>query len=85
MSYLISYDITHNPTRSRVLKLLRQYSEHYQKSVLECELPRSEIEGLIKKLEIFIDEGDAMLVMQINNETCNWQLGHAAKNLKITF
>lgn len=84
MAYLISYDISHNSARSRVLKLLRQYSDHYQKSVLECELSRDEIEGLIKKLEIFIDEGDALLVMLTNTEKNNWQLGTAAKNKKIT-
>jgi CRISPR-associated endonuclease Cas2 len=82
MTYLISYDISHSPARSRVLKVLRQYSEHYQKSVLECELPTSDIENLIKKLEIFIEKTDGLLVMPLHGNASNWQLGNAVSILK---
>lgn len=77
MIYLISYDISHSPARSRVLKVLRQYSEHYQKSVFECDLPRNDIENLIKKLEIFIEKTDGLLVMPLHAGASNWQLGNA--------
>lgn len=83
MTYLISYDISHSPARNRVLKVLRQYSEHYQKSVFECELPRCDIENLIKKLEIFIEKDDCLLVMRFHETTKNWQLGDAARSRKL--
>lgn len=84
MTYLISYDISHSPARNRVLKVLRQYSEHYQKSVFECELPASDIENLIKKLEIFIGKDDRLLVMPFHATAKGWQLGDAAKTRKLS-
>jgi CRISPR-associated protein Cas2 len=36
MFYLVCFDIVEDPTRARVVKVLKQYGERVQKSVFEC-------------------------------------------------
>jgi CRISPR-associated protein Cas2 len=58
MYILVSYDIVDNRVRGKVMKLLKNYGQHVQLSVFECDLDermyqkmRSEVERLIKKKE----------------------------------
>ena len=54
--YVISYDITENRSRYRVMKLLKGCGFHVQKSVFECILSEKQLTTLLKKLTRYVDE-----------------------------
>lgn len=55
MFVVISYDIKEDKRRNRILKTLKNYGQHIQYSVFECELKKTEYLRLRNKLEKLID------------------------------
>lgn len=53
---IIAYDIVKNRARTRVMKILKGYGLHAQKSVFECYLNREQLEQLKLKIVREIDE-----------------------------
>ncbi len=53
--YLISYDISEDRSRQRVMKLLKGHGFHVQKSVFECLLSEDRLKKLLKILKSKID------------------------------
>ncbi len=54
--YIIAYDIVEDRRRVRVMKLLKGYGFHAQKSVFECYLSPQQLQRLIKRLRKEINE-----------------------------
>jgi len=55
MYVLVSYDIVDNKTRTRVMKLLKNFGERIQQSVFECELDEAHYRRMKKGVERLID------------------------------
>ncbi len=53
--YLVCYDIVEDRRRNRVMKLLKGYGFHVQKSVFECYLSATQLERLSKRLSREVD------------------------------
>ncbi len=60
---VVAYDIRENKTRSRVLKVLREWRLDGQKSVHECRLTQKEAEELFLQLGQTIDTATDNLIM----------------------
>jgi len=54
--YIIAYDIVEDRRRVRVMKLLKGYGFHAQKSVFECYLTPQQLQRLMKRLRKEINE-----------------------------
>ena len=52
---MIAYDIVQDRRRIRVMKLLKGYGFHAQKSVFECYLDENQLRRLLQQLERLID------------------------------
>jgi len=50
MLYVVTYDITNNKRRQKVLNLLRSYGVSVQLSVVECELDSARLAQLRKRM-----------------------------------
>jgi CRISPR-associated protein Cas2 len=50
MFLVISYDIPHTKRRTQVMKLLKNYGQHAQYSVFECDLTPPQIDQLRQQL-----------------------------------
>lgn len=63
-TYLICYDIAGDKRRDRVFKICRNYGDHLQFSVFECDLTPSERIELERKLSevMKMDEDQALFV-----------------------
>lgn len=57
-SYLVCYDITDDKRRDRVFKVCKNYGEHLQFSVFECDLNALELTGLQRELGEAISKAD---------------------------
>jgi len=55
MFVVVSYDIADDRKRSRVLKILKDYGTHVQKSVFECKIDEAQYLKLREKITEFID------------------------------
>ncbi len=67
--YLISYDIVEDRPRQRVLKLLKGFGFHVQKSVFECILTEAQIQRLRNKLNQLINqETDSVRIYRLCGE-----------------
>ncbi len=55
LKYLVSYDIASDRKRTKAAKVLEVYGVRIQFSVFECELNKTEVKQLRKKLEEFIN------------------------------
>jgi len=49
-TYLVCYDITDDKRRDRIFKVCKNYGEHLQFSVFECDLNATELTGLQREL-----------------------------------
>ena len=49
-TYLVCYDITDDKRRYRIFKVCKNYGEHLQFSVFECDLNATELTGLQREL-----------------------------------
>ena len=56
MKYLITYDIENNKRRKKVSEELEAYGYRVNFSVFECELNKTKMKNLVKKLEELIDK-----------------------------
>ncbi len=57
MFILISYDITDNKTRRRVMKYLLNYGKRVQKSVYECHITDKQLDDIKNDLKALITSG----------------------------
>ncbi|MEW6457063.1 MAG: CRISPR-associated endonuclease Cas2 [Acidobacteriota bacterium] len=55
MFVVVSYDIVDDKRRNRVLNELKNYGNHVQYSVFECDLNKKQIENLQAELRRVID------------------------------
>ena len=51
MRYVISYDITDERIRRRIMKLCKAYGQRVQYSIFECELTRDRLTDLLSRLD----------------------------------
>jgi CRISPR-associated protein Cas2 len=59
MFYLVCFDIVEDPTRARVVKVLKEYGERVQKSVFECaNLNEKAFLKMKSRVEDLIDSGE---------------------------
>ena len=49
--YVICYDITETKIRNKIFKELKNYGEHTQYSVFECDISKKQLQILIRKLK----------------------------------
>ena len=56
MKYLITYEIENNKRRKKVSDELEEYGYRVNFSVFECELNKTKMKNLVKKLEELIDK-----------------------------
>jgi len=56
MFVVVSYDVKDNRRRNRVLKVLKNFGQHIQYSVFECELKKEDFLRLKRKLERLINK-----------------------------
>lgn len=56
MKYLITYDIENNKRRKKVSDELEAYGYRVNFSVFECELNKTKMKNIVKKLEELIDK-----------------------------
>lgn len=54
MRYIISYDISDNQLRNRLVRILEKYGERVQYSVFEAELTKDQLRNLIAELKVMI-------------------------------
>ncbi len=54
--FVVAYDIVDDRRRTRVMKIMKGYGFHAQKSVFECYLTPAQLERLLKRLEKEIDK-----------------------------
>ena len=57
-SYIVSYDIADSKRLRRVFKTLRNWGDHLQYSVFECQLNRADLVRLRTQLEEIIHHND---------------------------
>lgn len=60
MFHIIVYDITKDPLRKQVSKLLVAHGTRVQKSVFELDLPSSKVMFLLQKLKSIVEDGDSI-------------------------
>ncbi len=58
MYVLVSYDIVSDKVRNKVMKLLKDYGEHVQKSVFECHLDDEKYAEMRDGLRSLVDVKD---------------------------
>lgn len=64
--YVISYDIVKDRARTRVMKILKGYGFHVQKSVFECLLTEVQLKKLLQLLSARIDaETDSVRIYNL--------------------
>ncbi len=56
MFIIVSYDISDDRRRTRVMKTLKDFGAHVQYSVFECDLKRDDYQRLRQKLDEVIDK-----------------------------
>jgi len=67
---VIAYDIVDDRRRLRVMKLLKGYGFHAQKSVFECYLDEQQLNRLLKRLKPLIHEQmDSVRIYPLNLES----------------
>jgi CRISPR-associated protein Cas2 len=67
MKYLITYDISEDRKRNKVIKLLNEYGRRVQFSCFEIEIHPKKLPHLVSKLQELIDnETDRLFVFPIS-------------------
>lgn len=59
---VVSYDISNDRRRTKVMNLLRDYGRHVQYSVFECRLEQRQIRQLKNGLLLHIDPTDSVRI-----------------------
>ncbi len=65
---VVSYDISDNRRRTKVMKTLRDFGSHVQYSVFECRLNRAQIQSLKTRLAMLIDPRDSIRMYYLCKE-----------------
>lgn len=84
MYVICTYDVSEKKCQ-KVMKLLRKYMFHVQKSVFEGELPPAKFKTLKHKLEKIIDKNDSVLFYYCyeNKKILKEGMGKNVKSLNI--
>lgn len=62
--YIVSYDVSSDRLRNKIVKVLLNYGQRVQYSVFECEIPRKSFEQMYQKLAVLMaasEEGNIRL------------------------
>jgi CRISPR-associated protein Cas2 len=68
--FIISYDIKDDKKRTQVCNILKDFGNHVQYSVFECELQEKEYNKMLSKVLPLIDESKDSLRIYILCESC---------------
>ena len=67
MKYLVTYDISEDRKRNKVIKLLNEYGKRIQFSCFEIEIHSKKLSYLVSKLQELIDnETDRLFIFPIS-------------------
>lgn len=58
MFYVVSYDITDDPRRTKIANILEDFGDRVQYSVFECILDQGLLEKMISRLEKVVKEDE---------------------------
>ena len=65
-TYLVCYDIAEDKRRDKVFKVCKNYGEHLQFSVFECDLNAAELVGLQRELsDVISHTADQVLFVSL--------------------
>jgi len=65
-TYLVCYDIAEDKRRDKVFKVCKNYGEHLQFSVFECDLNAAELVGLQRELsDVISHAADQVLFVSL--------------------
>ncbi len=81
MFVIISYDIKNNQRRNKVCNELKNYGEHVQYSVFECNLSQTEIKQLQINLEQHLNKKQDSLVYYFLCQKCFYKTIFKGKKL----
>lgn len=70
MFFIISYDIKDDKKRTQVCNILKDFGNHVQYSVFECELQEKEYNKMLSKVLPLIDESKDSLRIYALCESC---------------
>jgi CRISPR-associated protein Cas2 len=70
MFFVISYDIKNDKKRTKVCNILKDFGNHVQYSVIECELKEKEYSKMLSKVLPLINENEDSLRIYILCEAC---------------
>jgi CRISPR-associated protein Cas2 len=65
---VVSYDISDDRRRTKVLNLLRDYGRHVQYSVFECRLDQRQVKKMKNRLSLVIDPSDSIRIYSLCRE-----------------
>lgn len=66
---VITYDLEDDKKRNKLFKLLKNYGQHVQYSVFECDLSNTKLTQLGLALDKFdFDDGDSIIIYSICEE-----------------
>jgi CRISPR-associated protein Cas2 len=65
---VVSYDISQDRRRRKVMKLMKNYGRHVQYSVFECELRPREIAALKRRITPLLEEKDNVRFYYISED-----------------
>ncbi|SNR60319.1 CRISPR-associated endonuclease Cas2 [Desulfurobacterium atlanticum] len=72
MFYVITYDISDDKIRNKLMKLLKNYGRRVQFSCFEVDLTEKELETLKEKIESLIDSStDKVYIFPVSNYVIN--------------
>jgi len=72
MFYVITYDISDNKIRNKLMKLLKNYGRRVQFSCFEVDLTEKELETLKNKIATLIDDStDKVYIFPISSYVTN--------------
>ena len=65
---VVSYDISDDRRRTRVLNLLREFGRHVQYSVFECRLSQGQIRKMKNRMLMLVDPADSIRIYYLCKE-----------------
>ena len=76
-SYIAAYDISHNSSRTKVARVLKQYGIRIQRSVFQIEVSKSELSQIKRDVGPFLGSDDRFDLIPIhvvaNRPKLSWQ------------
>lgn len=65
---VVSYDISNDRKRTKVMKILRDFGNHVQYSVFECRLNKRQIVHMKRLLKTNIDSSDSIRIYYLSKD-----------------